>query len=552
MTEQQLSRSRRRFRLTFSGLLVGLGFLGSASPVSAHADLVVSNPSASAVLEQGPKEISLRFTEPVTPVDRSVEVFNQQGQLIQIGDAIIDPSDATAVVVQDLPELPLGQYVVAWRVLSADGHVAQGAFSFQIGTQQSSQSGADIVADVLAGLATSREGPPGLDAVRYGARFAVFVGLAALMGTLLFAVASQLGGRRIRLAIIAGWWAATLGTALHFLTQGPYAVGGSWTGVVDPDLWADVWSTRNGQALVVRLVLLVLFAGLLILAHRNRQRIQTSWWRSSSALVGAGVIVTMSAAGHPSSSSLAGVSVAVDAVHLAAIVLWIGGLVAVILVGSTTSDPDVVMQRFSRWATVAVPIAVVTGMWQTWHLISRWDDLSNTAWGRALVVKVSFVVAAVTVGGIARWVVVNRLTGSIRRLIVIEVAVVVAILAATSALVSHPPRVQAETKVFNASLVEGTTIANVTVTPGRIGVNEIHVTVQTPSGALAPVAGVTMRFTLDGSDIPALAVPVEVLGPNHFTGSVSLLNGGSWTLEIIVQVDAATVTRLTTTVDIAG
>jgi hypothetical protein len=61
-----------------------------------------------------------------------------------------------------------------------------------------------------------------------------------------------------------------------------------------------------------------------------------------------------------------------------------------------------------------------------------------------------------------------------------------------------------------------------------------------------------MRFTLDGSDIPALAVPVEVLGPNHFTGSVSLLNGGSWTLEIIVQVDAATVTRLTTTVDISG
>jgi copper transport protein len=262
------------------------------------------------------------------------------------------------------------------------------------------------------------------------------------------------------------------------------------------------------------------------------------------------------------------VAVGIDAVHLSAVVIWVGGLLAVMAnrtgdsgtgdSGTGNNVPDnnetenAVVIRFSQWATVAVPIAVVTGLWQTWHLLPSWDDLGATSWGQAMVVKTSFVVAAVTIGGIARWLVVNRMAASIRRLIVVEVAVVVAILVATTALVSQPPRVQAEVKVFSASLVDGTTIANVTVTPARAGVNEVHLTVQTPNGSLSPVAGATMRFTKEGSDVPPLAVPVEVLGPNHFSGSVSLLSAGPWTLELLVQVDAGTITRLTTVVDIAG
>lgn len=544
-------------RLCVAGVLTLIGVMCGAQPVAAHADLVASNPAPSAVLELGPEEISLKFTERVTPVDRSIEVFDQFGEQLNIGATVIDSNDPTVVVARDLPTFALGQYVVAWRVLSADGHLAEGAFSFQIGVEASIGSAADIVSNVLAGLAAEREVPAGLDAVRHGARFAVFIGLCALFGTLLFAVASAMGGRRLQQIIGVGWVAAFVGTAVHFVTQGPYAVGGSWSGAVDLGLWGDVWSTRNGKALIARLVLLGIFAGLLALGYRNRQRLRTSWWQSTSALVGAGVIVTMSASGHPSSSSLAGFAVGVDAVHLGAIVVWVGGLVAVMASGSSTKDgtddhDSDIVRRFSRWATVAVPVAVVTGLWQTWHLLPSWEDLSGTAWGRALLVKVSFVVAAVTIGAIARWLVVNRLAGSLKRLLVIEVTVVIAIFASTTALVANPPRVQAEATVFTASLVDGTTIANVTVTPGRVGVNDVHLTVQTPNGALSPVAGANLRFIFDGSDVPPLAVPIEVLGPNHFTGSVSLLSAGSWTLEILVQVDAATITRLTTAVNITG
>ncbi|MFM7756641.1 MAG: copper resistance CopC/CopD family protein [Actinomycetota bacterium] len=543
-------RSSRTRLLTVASLLIIGGPLTGAAPAAAHADLLVSNPAASAILERAPEEIVLDFSEPVSTIEGSVELYAETGIRVDIGTAAVAADDPSRVVAADVPALEAGQFVVAWRVLSADGHLAEGAFSFQVGT--SSTADGDLVSQILAGLSERRRPPAGLDAVRHGARFAVFAGLSALFGALAFAVAIGGGLRRLRAVLIGGLVAAFLGTAVHFVTQGPYAVGGSWGGIVDTGLWSDVWSTRNGKALVARLILLGIAAALLA-AARSVARRSATWWRSSTALVGAGTIMTLSASGHPSSSSLAGLAVGVDAVHLSAIVIWIGGLLALTRLRPVDDSDEVrIVATFSRWATVAVPIAVATGLWQTWHLIPSWEDLTATSWGRALVVKSAFVVAAVTIGGVARWMVANHLGASIKRLLLIELVVVAGVLASTTALVANPPQVQAASNVFTASLVDGSTIVDVTVTPARVGANEIHLTVRTPNGALAPVESATVRLSQPDSEVPPLEVPTEVLGPDHFSGSVSLLEGGPWTMEILVQMDPSSVTRLTTTVDVAG
>lgn len=524
--------------------------LTGASPAAAHADLLVSIPSASAILERAPEEIVLEFSEPVTTIEGSIELYAETGIPVDIGEAEVTTGDPSRVVAADVPELEAGQYVAAWRVLSADGHRAEGAFSFQVGT--TSADGGDVVAQVLAGLTERRRPPAGLDAVRHVARFAVFAGLCAFFGALAFAVAVGEGLRRLRTVLIGGLVAAFLGTGVHFVTQGPYVAGGPWSGIVDTGLWSDVWSTRNGKALVARLVLLAIAAVLLAAARTVATR-STTWWRSGTALVGAGTIVTLSASGHPSSSPLAGLAVGVDAVHLSAVVIWIGGLVALARLRPADDTDEVrIVATFSRWATVAVPIAVATGLWQTWHLIPGWDDLTATSWGRALVVKSVFVVAAVTIGGLARWMVAHHLGASIKRLLMIELVVVAGVLASTTALVANPPRVQAAVDVFTTSLVDGSTIVDVTVTPARAGANEIHLTVRTPNGALSPVESATVRFSQAESDVPPIEVPVEILGPNHFSGTVSLLEDGPWTMEVLVQLDPSSVTRLTTTVEITG
>jgi len=65
--------------------------LAWGSPVSAHGQLDSSSPAPAAVLETAPSEISLDFNEPVTPVARSIEIYNQDGQRIVLGEALLSP-----------------------------------------------------------------------------------------------------------------------------------------------------------------------------------------------------------------------------------------------------------------------------------------------------------------------------------------------------------------------------------------------------------------------------------------------------------------------------
>jgi hypothetical protein len=118
-------------------------------------------------------------------------------------------------------------------------------------------------------------------------------------------------------------------------------------------------------------------------------------------------------------------------------------------------------------------------------------------------------------------------------------------------MVAKSPEIPSTSAVVEVSLVDGDMIANLAVTPGRVGFNEIHLILASPAGSLRPVESVEMRMTLPNSEIPAVAVPVEVLGPNHFVGSVSIPYGGVWNMEILVSPDPSSSKRFTTDIPIA-
>jgi copper transport protein len=262
--------------------------------------------------------------------------------------------------------------------------------------------------------------------------------------------------------------------------------------------------------------------------------------------------LTFSASGHPSASSLAGIAVFVDALHFSSVILWVGGLIVVACGGVMRSvHADVVVRRFSRMATFAIPTAVLTGLWQTWHLLPTISDITQTTWGKTLLVKSCFVIAAVTLGGFARWLVQRGEGNSTHRIVVVEVLIAVVVLGVTAGMLARSPEVTTANSVFSTQLVEGGTIVGVAVTPGRVGNNEIHVTISTPNGTLSPVEGVTMRLTLPGSEVPTITAAVSELGPNHFVGALSILTPGTWTLEILVQPDPSTSTRYSTEIPIS-
>ena len=522
--------------------------LAWGSPVSAHGQLDSSSPAPSAVLETAPSEISLDFNEPVTPVARSIEIYNQDGQRIVLGEALVSPDDPSVLIAKDVPAIPDGLYVVAWRGVSNDGHAIEGAYSFQIGASAPIVATSDLIANVLSG----QDGPQGMSWLMGAAKFLGFLGLCLVLGCLAMLAGGSISSRRVITFVGIGWVLSAVSALVLFVAQGPYTIAGTWSDLFNTSLWSDVYATRLGKALVIRELLLLSLLVLLWSLRGHFARSLTSWWRSTTLLVGVGIVLTLSASGHPSASAQSGIAVAADALHFSSVVLWVGGLIVVAFGGVMRSaHADVVVRRFSRMATFAIPMTVLTGLWQTWHLVPALSDITQTAWGKALLVKTCFVIAAVTLGGFARWLIRRGEGTSIHRVIVVEVLIAVLALGVTAGMLSQSPEVTAANAVFSTQLVNGDTIASIAVTPGRVGNNEIHVTISTPSGSLSPVDNITMRLTLPGSEVPTITAAVSELGPNHFVGTLSILTPGTWNLEILVQPDPSTSTRFSTDVPIS-
>ena len=537
--------SIRKFWFVVAALVASIAW---ASPVAAHGQLDSSSPAPSAVLETAPSEISLDFNEPVTPVARSIEIYNQDGQRIVLGEALLSPDDPSVLIAGDVPDIPDGLYVVAWRAVSNDGHAIEGAYSFQIGASAPIVATSDLINNILSG----QDGPQGLSWLMGVAKFLGFLGVCLVLGCLAMLAGGSISSRRVIAFIGIGWAFTAVSALVLFAAQGPYTTAGTWSDLFSTSLWSDVYATRLGKALVVRELLLLSLLVLIWSLRGNFARSLTSWWRSTTLLVGVGIVLTFSASGHPSASSLAGIAVFVDALHFSSVILWVGGLIVVACGGVMRSvHADVVVRRFSRMATFAIPTAVLTGLWQTWHLLPTISDITQTTWGKTLLVKTCFVIAAVTLGGFARWLVQRGEGNSTHRIVVVEVLIAVVVLGITAGMLARSPEVATANSVFSTQLVEGGTIVGVAVTPGRVGNNEIHVTISTPNGTLSPVEGVTMRLTLPGSEVPTITAAVSELGPNHFVGALSILTPGTWTLEILVQPDPSTSTRYSTEIPIS-
>ena len=136
--------------LTF-GAVVGL-----AGPASAHNVLIASDPTEGATLQQSPTTVRLTFDQPVQDFEPIVTVVGPDGQRYESGAPVVDSTVVSAAV----GALPVaGAYVVAYRVVSADGHPVQGEVHFElaataVGTSPAAASSAPASAPASSSAAS--------------------------------------------------------------------------------------------------------------------------------------------------------------------------------------------------------------------------------------------------------------------------------------------------------------------------------------------------------------------------------------------------------------
>ena len=542
--------SVRAGRAVSVAALVGLAAWAPTATVWAHASLTSSSPAANSVLERGPAEVVLRFDEEVEASLSTIEVFDAGGAAVAVGDVEAgEPiaGDATSgdesVVAAALPDgaaLAEGLYAVRWTVTSLDGHVIEGAFAFQVGT-----SADGTAAELLSSIGTSGTAGSAVDLAYAVARFVSLLGLVLLAGSGLWAV--QRGGvllalRRVRVLLVTGAVAlvgGSIASLLLFAEQVGRGVGASL-------------DATTGRMLLVRSVAAVVLAALAVGAlRRDGDLRREDWWRLAVVLATGAVLLGFSAAGHASALDPRWVWVALDMVHLAGAALWLGGVLLLAPLPATAlamPDTELVARRFSSVVTVAVPVVVATGVAQTLRLGGGTDDITATNWGRLLLVKITIVVAVLGLAGAARWLLAREGAASLRRTMVVEAVAGLVVLGLVAALVGQGPRDVGAPESFEATLTVDDAIASVSVSPGTVGLNEIHIVITPPGGSLVPVADVQARVSLVGGSDPASAASLLREGPDHFSGTVAFTGSGEWTIELIVSLDEASSSLVSTVI----
>ncbi len=103
--------------------------LGSASPAAAHNSQIGSSPAAGAVLDAAPSKVSIRFDADLMDIGEALVVRAADGTIVSTGIPTIKGNTIRTDVRTDVPA---GEYTVAYRIVSKDGHPVTATFTYTL------------------------------------------------------------------------------------------------------------------------------------------------------------------------------------------------------------------------------------------------------------------------------------------------------------------------------------------------------------------------------------------------------------------------------------
>ncbi|WP_127507919.1 copper resistance protein CopC [Actinoplanes solisilvae] len=537
-----------------AGLLLGLFgiLLGPASPASAHAALVASDPANGTIVPDAPNKITLNFSESVALLSGKIQVIAPDGSRADQGDPTADGGTVT---------IPLrsgggrGTYLVSYRVLSADSHPVGGSLTYSVGAASATPNA--TVDDVKTDPVVRALIPVG--------KYLGYAGLVLLVGpTLVLALLwpHRLSRRGPAKLVWTGVGLILGSTLLALWLQAPYSTGSGLFDVRVGDL-RDVLGSTFGAVMLVRLGVICATA-LLLRPFLRGNGTDSKTDLALLGVLGVAALATWPLTGHPTASPVAGVSVVVDAIHLASMAVWLGGLVMLVFFLLRQASPrelGAILPIWSRWAVTAVAALIVAGVVQALIEVSSLDGLFLTTYGQLILAKVGLVALLLVAGFFSRRLVLSKAaeespTG-LRKIVIAELALTAVVLGVTSALVQiAPPRTAEASETATVSTTVTKTLTSpkmalqIDIFPAKVGNNSIHLYAYTPDNKPLTVIEWTATAALPAKGIEPIQVPLLRITDFHAVGDIALPAAGEWTFKITARTSDIDQTTLSTTATI--
>jgi copper transport protein len=395
--------------------------------------------------------VRLSFDQGVKPLRNSIVVYSAGGRVVS---GMARNGASAHDVVAPLRHLPKGPYTVRWHVISGDGHVVSGVFTFGV--------------RYPAPPPTDAYGSSGPTPREHVVRWLYFVALALLVGGIgsrLLVVRGPLPARaQRRFYVLTGIGAvATLELGIAaFLLRAEDALQLPFGRFLYGDLSPVAGGTKFGETFIAMTLGFALVTAFLFLAWLT-DRVVLLW---PAFVLGLLFASGLSLSGHSAADAGSSwKSELADWVHLSAACLWIGGLVQLALVVLPLA-PELrrpAFLRFSQLATVLIALLLAAGIYLSILRLPHLHDLWSTGYGHVLLVKLGLVTIALAWGGLHRFIAVpvvarggGGLLARLPRSVLGESLAGTAVLLAAAVLVDSKPPVRPQTELSRSASTSAT------------------------------------------------------------------------------------------------
>jgi copper transport protein len=542
----------RAARLAFVAAL--LLALAAPAVADAHAVLERTSPSAGGTVDTAPAGVRLTYSEPIEPRFAAISVTDANGRLVTAGNPTRADKAHPETIVVPLRHTPEGWYLVYWRVISADGHPVRGAFTYAVGPNPG-PAPQFVIPSVSETAATPR---------LLAARWVVMLSLLSAIGLFFLRIAIARPAIRAGQATLdrttkAFAAAAVIGliaipvyldfATAQFTLRSPLDLG-----QIVPLLNASPFG-RGYLDLELTLSLFTASAAIAIAIdrpERNRRSIAEIAALTGAAAAAMASLMIPGVTGHAGQTSPRGLSVVLDAVHLAAGSIWIGGLIGLALIwrGQSASALRTIIPRFSVTALASVATLIATGTIAAIIHLPTLASLYTTGYGQAILVKIGVLLAAMLVAAQNLLKTTPRAKASkptTPGLATAEVVLVTGAIFAAAVLTSLAPPAKAVGDLgkpqahvgpgaVNQTLNEAGYAVNVNVAPNKAAVPNRFSLELTQHGKPVTDATITAGFAMLDMEMGSQAYRLNETAPGVYTRQApALVMVGHWGLRFDVE-----------------
>ncbi|MBK5346434.1 copper resistance protein CopC [Bacillus sp. TH22] len=501
---------------------------------SAHAYVVKSNPAENETLKKAPSVVKIEFDEDIQVSSfNTLFVRDTSGKRVDLKDAHIDKKNKKILEAGLKENLKNGLYSIQWKAISADGHPIQGVIPFRIGL---AEAGTDDIKVEEMGYV------PQIDMIME--RGILYTNFSLFIGVLLFNLilykgsASQVQSRSKKII-----WISLFGIFISLLfnlpLQAKINADVSWLEAFDPLLLKEtlqlsvfgyVWITQ--MALISTLMIVTYFAV-------KSERLSSFKVWSIPIVLFIGLLVMKAFNSHAYGLKFKEIAVVMDFLHLFAASLWMGGLSSIVLLLRKEDDKWTMywdaIKRFSPWATGAVIVILLTGLFNSTFFIPTIHSLFDTKYGLALLAKILLFVCMGILGIIhyvkGRMRAQQRLGATVKVEFIIGIIVFVIVAFMTN--VQTPPMPPTGPFTESKQLDSGYELT-LHVSPNKVGQNTFHITLKDENGQpVTDMEQIVLTTQSLDMNMGKGSFKVSAVSPGEYEAEGMYINmTGNWNIQV--------------------